>query len=108
MRHDRPDRRFYGTAKYVRYWLGARMWPVILYADRNSIAISQLLNTLTGGEPHETLSSRTWRKMLHGGGWGWFFLAAVLEITEREHCMEAYRRAYNRAKLMEIERLPPI
>lgn len=118
MRHDRPDRRFYGFAKYARCWLGAWLWPLLLYVDRNSIAISQLLNTLTGGEPHETLSSRTWRRLVHSTrhtrhgtvpwrAYGWVYLAAILEFCERDHCMEAYRRAYNRARLMEIERLPP-
>lgn len=119
MRYNRPDRRFYGFAKYARCWLGRKLWPVLLYVDRNSIAISQLLNTLTGGEPHETLSSRTWRKLVHSTettrfgtvpwwAFGWVILAAVLEFCETDHCMEAYRRAYWRAKIMEIEKLPPI
>jgi hypothetical protein len=82
--------------------------PVWVYVDRNQIAISQLVNTLIGGEPHETLSSHTWRRMLRGGGWGWFLVAAILELYESEHCCKAYHRACTRARLMEIERIPPI
>lgn len=115
MKNNRPDSRFYGFSRYVRC-AGPRLWPVLLYVDRISIALSQLLNVVLGGEPHETLSSRAWRRLVVHYDPAhpylsvlrrplWWLLASVLEYIEEAHCQKAYQRAFNRSFLINIDRV---
>lgn len=110
---DRPDQRVFGLAQYAQGWLRFA-WPVIRYFDRISISLSQLLNTFCGGEPHETLSSRTYRYLetrevgddgLFVDGWKVLpalLLATFLELFEHEHCRKAYERAHYRSRHVRV------
>ncbi len=63
------------------------------YLIRNAIALDQMLNTITGGYPNETLSSRAWRKGdIEGGTWWTLFRKFVdmLFIMEADHCESTY------------------
>lgn len=61
------------------------------YAYRTIIALNQLFNSLTGGEPDETLSSRWGRTRKRK----WFsrFACWVLDKIEPCHCATAIERA---------------
>lgn len=63
------------------------------YVKRNLIAASQLLNALTGGQPDETTSSRTYRMYLKGNKFALVFIHVVdtLFFFQPEHCKGAYQ-----------------
>lgn len=49
------------------------------------IAIDQLLNTILGGFPDETLSSRAGKARNNGKKWGCYF-CKVLDAIDKNHC----------------------
>ncbi len=60
------------------------------------VAIDQLANTLTGGYPDETLSSRTYRNARESKGWQCFecFVDALF-FWQEYHCENAYYTEIN-------------
>lgn len=87
----------------VAIWLSAitaqhtDVCPVVLeapkskgYAYRTAIALNQLLNTLTGGQEDETLSSR-WGRTRKTKRFA-RFACAVLDKLQPCHCAEAVER----------------
>ena len=71
------------------------------YLLYNSIAVDQLFNTLLGGSPDETLSSRAYRAEKRGKYFGRFFRPVIDMIFwfEIEHCKSAYYSEINRLQL---------
>ena len=60
------------------------------YVRRLLIAVDQLLNTVLGGWPDETLSSRAWRWELDGvRSWPRAIIDALF-FLEVNHCRESY------------------
>lgn len=60
------------------------------YLMHNLIAITQFLNTLTGGFPDESTSSRAWRQRRKPH---WRVIQRVIDevfFWEVEHCFNAY------------------
>lgn len=53
--------------------------------------LSEGLNVLTGGAPHETLSERSGKAMLDGKRWP-CVLCRFLDIFERDHCVKSIYR----------------
>lgn len=49
------------------------------------ISIDQLGNTIIGGDPDETISSRS-AKGVQEGVWGWTVLCKILHILDKGHC----------------------
>lgn len=49
------------------------------------IAFDQLINTLLGGYPDETISSRAAKAMSAGKQWG-CLLCKILDMIDRGHC----------------------
>lgn len=62
------------------------------YFWRIFIALTQLLNTLTGGYPDETTSSRLWRLEQQGNERASFLRGIVdlLFMWQHDHCRMAY------------------
>lgn len=50
------------------------------------ILLDEIGNTLTGGDPGETISSRAGKAMQAGKRWG-CVLCKVLDLFQRDHCM---------------------
>jgi len=52
------------------------------------IALDQLANTLTGGDPDETISSRTGKYVVRGRGWFPCQLCKLLDFAfrQKDHC----------------------
>ena len=71
---------------------------VLPYIKNNLIAFDQGLNTLLGGYPDETLSSRAYRLEQKGKLFGRLFrpLIDLLFFWQDEHCYEAYLSELNR------------
>ncbi len=60
------------------------------YGKRTLIALDQLLNTLLGGWPDETLSSRAWRWEKDGvRSWPRRFID-MLFFLDQNHCLESF------------------
>lgn len=60
------------------------------YGKRTLIAVDQLINTLLGGWPDETLSSRAWRWEKDGvRSWPRRFIDMLFFLDPR-HCRESY------------------
>lgn len=69
------------------------------------IALTQLLNTLLGGWPDESTSSRLWRLHLQGSPAGTVLAALVdtLFFWQKDHCRKAYeaeRSRYQQAPIL--------
>lgn len=64
------------------------------------IGFDQLVNTLLGGAPDETLSSRAWRLKDASRFWGLArrFIDALFFLQE-EHCKQAYLAEVNRTQI---------
>ena len=63
---------------------------MIRYLQHNLIAVTQFLNTLTGGFPDETTSSRAYRQQHK---LRWRIMRRVIDAIffwEPEHCLVAY------------------
>jgi hypothetical protein len=54
------------------------LWNLLLWADQG-------LNTLLGGDPDETLSSRSGKAQAKGIWWGCCF-CRLLDIFDKDHC----------------------
>jgi hypothetical protein len=63
------------------------------------IAIDQLINTLVGGEPDETLSSAAFRMHEQGKFWGWTMHLINGLFFDSAHCANAYLSERNRKHL---------
>lgn len=60
------------------------------YGKKLLIAVDQLLNTLLGGWPDETLSSRAWRWEKDGvRSWPRRFID-MLFFLDQNHCLESF------------------
>jgi hypothetical protein len=65
-----------------------------LYAIRVAIAFDQLVNTVLGGYPNETISVRAWRLGDLGGDRRWALLRKTIDTImafDPDHCEETYR-----------------
>ena len=65
------------------------------YFMRVLIAVDQVLNTLLGGYPDETLSSRTYRlaNLIEDPKWYWVLFnhfVDALFLFQNEHCEQSY------------------
>lgn len=63
------------------------------YFYKNGIAVDQLINTILGGYPNETLSARAWRmgEIHHHRGWHHFRLFVdKLFFFDKNHCEECF------------------
>jgi len=62
------------------------------------IALDQLANTLLGGWPDETLSSRAWRWHIHGRrSWPRKWIDKVFALFgDRDHCETSWRNEIDR------------
>lgn len=58
---------------FKRYLLNVMVW------------LDQGLNTLTGGDPDETVSSRAAKAMKEGRKWG-CILCRLLDLVDKDHC----------------------
>lgn len=69
-----------------------------LYIKNNLIAFDQQLNTLLGGYPDETLSSRSYRLDKKGKILGKVFrpLIDMIFFWQEKHCFESYISELNR------------
>ena len=69
-----------------------------LYIKNNLIAFDQQLNTLLGGYPDETLSSRSYRLDKKGKLLGRVFrpLIDMIFFWQDKHCFQAYMSELNR------------
>lgn len=50
------------------------------------IALDQLANALSGGDPDETLSSRMGKAIREGRCRGCYIICRILHIFDRDHC----------------------
>jgi hypothetical protein len=55
------------------------------YFWKNLVAVDQLANTILGGSPDETISSRLGKGERRGCKVCWFF-CRILDIFEKDHC----------------------
>lgn len=51
------------------------------------ISIDQLANTLLGGDPDETISSRAGKYARRGRGWVPCQLCKLLNLIDKDHCI---------------------
>jgi hypothetical protein len=65
------------------------------YVVRNLIALDQLLNTVLGGDPDETVSSRAAKARARGVTWG-CVLCRALDAVHRDHCTRSLEYAEGR------------
>lgn len=69
------------------------------YGRHILIAVDQLLNTLLGGWPDETLSSRAYRLALVGSPWPMRVIDVLaLVFGDKDHCRESYESERTRAQ----------
>jgi hypothetical protein len=61
---------------------------VMAYIWNVLIALDQLLNTLAGGDPDETISSRADKAMRAGKRWG-CVLCKLLSYVQKDHCQKS-------------------
>ncbi len=74
------------------------------YLKANLIAIDQLVNTLCGGWPDETLSSRVYRHAVLEGKARWRYPYRCINAVffwQQDHCRGAYQRERTRRHLPE-------
>jgi hypothetical protein len=71
------------------------------YLLYNAIAVDQLINTLLGGAPDETLSSRAYRTEQRNKYFGMFFrpLIDLVFWFDKNHCKNAYFAEINKLQL---------
>lgn len=53
------------------------------------ISIDQLANTLLGGHPDETISSRAGKYARRGSGWFPCQLCKLLNLFQKDHCIRS-------------------
>ena len=70
------------------------------YLTNIVIGIDQLINTLIGGEPDETLSSHAWRMERDHKPWGFLrFVIDMLFFWQMQHCRDSYESERRRMQL---------
>jgi hypothetical protein len=57
------------------------LWNII-------VSIDQLINTLIGGDPDETISSRMGKYVLKGRGFVPCVLCKIIDIFDKDHCIK--------------------
>lgn len=62
---------------FIKKWI----WNIL-------ISIDQLANTLTGGDPDETICSRAAKAMREKKVWG-CILCKLLDFYEKDHCVKS-------------------
>ena len=68
------------------------VWKVVKRYTVNVLtSVDQLANTVLGGDPDETISSRAGKSMeKHGGKKPWsYLLCRTLHILDKDHCKKA-------------------
>ena len=76
------------------------MWKGIKkYIWNLLISIDQLGNTILGGDPDETISSRT-GKLMHKRRWA-KWLAAFLDLFEKDHAQKAIEKDEGKNRTVE-------
>ena len=81
--------------------------PVIRKFLRNeAIILDEEGNTLTGGSPEETISSRAGKAMLAGKRWG-CILCKFLDLFQKSHCLKALEPASAGADAIIPDDQPP-
>lgn len=64
---------------------------MMIYLKNLLIAVDQLLNTLLGGWPDETLSSRAYRLAIEGTTWPMRMIDAVARLFgDKNHCEASF------------------
>lgn len=53
------------------------------------ITIDQLINTICGGDPDETISSRAGKYARRGSGWFPCQLCKLLNLFQKDHCIRS-------------------
>lgn len=85
------------------------MKKVFAYFKNVLIALDQLLNTVCGGFPDETISAVCYRKSQEKGHYGFKLLKFILDITltpiKQDHCFESYYSEMKRSQLSEKYRI---
>lgn len=85
------------------------MNKVFAYFKNVLIALDQLLNTVCGGFPDETISAVCYRKSQEKGHYGFKLLKFILDITltpiKQDHCFESYYSEMKRSQLPEKYRI---
>ena len=64
------------------------MKKITKYARNLIVAVNQLVNTVLGGDPDETISSRSGKARAAGKRWG-CVLCRVLDFIDKKHCADA-------------------
>lgn len=54
------------------------------------ILVDEAGNTITGGDPGETISSRAYKAQQAGRPWGCILCKFLAWITQTDHCKNAY------------------
>ena len=72
-----------------------------MYLLNNLIALDQLVNTILGGHPYETLSSRAYRAEQKGKLFGKFFRPVIdgIFFWQKQHCYRGYLAEKQRKQL---------
>lgn len=53
------------------------------------ISLDQLANTLLGGDPDETMSSRMGKRIASGNCWGCYRVCRILHFIDKDHCRKS-------------------
>ncbi len=71
-----------------------------MYIKRVAIAFDQLLNTIGGGQPDETISAKIYRKSINPGTDGWKFAEKVVNTIffDKNHCKDSYMSEIHRTQ----------
>lgn len=60
---------------------------IVRYLWNVLISLDQFANTLIGGDPDETISSRAGKKAPHSKGW--FYMCRLLHLVDKNHCAKS-------------------
>jgi hypothetical protein len=56
------------------------------------ISVDQLINTIFGGYPDETISSRIGKRVVKGDSWFCNILSKLLNLVDKNHCIDAIEK----------------
>lgn len=73
-------------------WLAAGAHEMKQYLLNLAILLDEFGNTLTGGDPGETISSRAGKAMQEGQAWG-CVLCKFLNLFQKDHCLLSIDKA---------------